>query len=200
MALAVLLVTGTTLTLWTAWQEDRSMRDQMIIKTSLATVGIVPSDVAALEGSADDLDSPVYKAVKKQLVDYRATDPTIRFTYLIGRRPDGMYFFFVDSEPTESADYSPPGQEYPEVTPLVIRVFTTGEKMTDGPASDRWGTWVSGVIPVKDRETGEVIAVFGMDVDARDWYRQVADASIPPAAGTITVSYTHLTLPTNREV
>jgi PAS domain S-box-containing protein len=187
VAIVVLIITGTALTIWTAERQERSMREQLLIKTSLATVGIVPSEVAALNGSADDLNSPGYQSVKKQLVEYRATDPATRFTYLIGRRPDGMYFFFVDSEPTASADYSPPGQDYPEVTPLVMRVFNTGEKLTDGPASDRWGTWVSGVIPVKDRETGEIIAVFGMDTDARDWYRQVADASIPPAAGTIII-------------
>ena len=183
----VLLITGTALTLWTAEREDRSMREQLLIKTSLATVGIVPSEVEALNGSADDLNSPGYQMVKKQLVAYRTTDPNIRFTYLIGRRPDGMYYFLVDSEPPDSADYSPPGQEYPEVTPLVIKVFNTGEKQTDGPASDRWGTWVSGIIPVKDPETGEIIAVFGMDTEARDWYRQVADASIPPAAGAIII-------------
>jgi PAS domain S-box-containing protein len=185
--IAVLLITGTVLTLWTAEREDRIMREQLLIKTSLATVGIIPSEVAALNGSADDVDTPSYQSVKKQLVDYRATDPDIRFTYLIGRRPDGMYFFFVDSEPPESPDYSPPGQEYPEVTPLVIKVFTTGVKQTDGPVSDRWGYWVSGVIPVKDRKTGEIIAVFGMDTDAKDWYRQLADAIIPPVAGTVII-------------
>ena len=187
MTVAILLITGTALTLWTAEREDRTMREQLLIKTSLATVGIIPSEVAALNGSADDLNSPSYQSVKKQLVEYRTTDPNIRFTYLIGRRPDGMYFFFVDSEPPESPDYSPPGQEYPEVTPLVTKVFTTGVKQTDGPVSDRWGTWVSGVIPVKDRETGEILAVFGMDTDARDWYQQLADAIIPPVAGTIII-------------
>jgi PAS domain S-box-containing protein len=187
VTIAVILISGTALTLWTADIEQRSMREQMVIKTSLATVGINPSDVAALTGSGDDLNSSVYQSVKKQLVDYRATDPDIRFSYLIGRHPNGIYFFYADSEPPDSSDYSPPGQEYPEVTPAVIRVFDTAEKRTDGPASDRWGTWVSGLIPVKDPGTGEVIAVFGMDTDARDWYRQVVEASITPAAGTIII-------------
>ena len=47
------------------------------------------------------------------------------------------------------------------------------------------GYWVSGVVPVIDSETGKVVAVFGMDVDARTWSRERAMATIPIVAGVI---------------
>jgi PAS domain S-box-containing protein len=57
--------------------------------------------------------------------------------------------------------------------------------MTEGPSSDRWGTWVSGIIPVIDPATGNVIAVLGMDVDARDWSIKIITACLPVATGTL---------------
>ena len=184
-AIAILLIIGIPLTVWTAQQHDRSMHDQILIKTKLAGSGISSAQIEALSGSDTDLNSPDYQKLKKTMVAYRAADPDIRFTYLIGQRSDGDYFFFVDSEPPESADYSPPGQDYPEVTALIINAFSAGKEMSGGPDSDRWGTWVSGVVPVIDSETGKVVAVFGMDVDARTWSRERAMATIPIVAGVI---------------
>lgn len=185
VVIAVLLIAGTTLTFLTIQQQDRAMREQMLIKTRLAEVGISPDLVKALSGSEADLNSSEYRELKQTMVDYRAADPDIRFTYLIGQRPDGRYFFFVDSEPPESADYSPPGQEYTEVTALIIDSYTSGAEMTGGPDSDRWGTWISGTVPLTDPGTGRIVAVFGMDVDARNWNQQMAISAIPVVAGVI---------------
>ncbi len=52
-------------------------------------------------------------------------------------------------------------------------------EMTEGPVTDRWGTWVSGFVPVTDTTTGKVIAVIGTDVDSRDWNIQIIKASAP---------------------
>ena len=35
--------------------------------------------------------------------------------------------------------------------------------------SDRWGTWISVEVPVKSKTSNEVVAVFGMDYNARSW-------------------------------
>ena len=187
LAILVIVGAGTILTIGTAVQTDHIMREQLLTHARIADAGINVTEVASLTGTPADLASPVYQAIKRELASVRSADPDLRFAYLIGQRPDGMFFFFVDSEPPESPDYSPPGQEYPEVTPLIISVYTKGDALTDGPASDRWGTWVSAVVPVNDPVTGRRIAVFGIDEDARDWYRQVAVACLTPVAGTLLV-------------
>jgi PAS domain S-box-containing protein len=187
VAILIILVVGTAASFWTARLEDQRMREQLLTQTRLAEVGINAGQVKALTGSESDLISPDYLTLKHQMADLRAVDPEIRFTYLIGRRADGSNFFFVDSEPPESEDYSPPGQAYPEVTVLIKKVFSTGTSLTEGPDTDRWGTWVSGVVPVTDPETGKIIAVYGMDVDARNWYRHIFVASLPPITGTLLV-------------
>ena len=113
------------------------------------------------------------------MMQIRSGDTDIRFAYLLGQRPDGTVFFYVDSEPPDSADYSPPGQVYPEASAALKDTFSSGRETTEGPVTDRWGTWVSGFVPVTDTMTGKVIAVIGTDVDSRDWNIQIIKASAP---------------------
>ncbi|MDP2842900.1 MAG: PAS domain S-box protein [Acetobacterium sp.] len=187
VAILIILVAGTAASLWTAAREDQQMREQLLTQARLAYVGINAGQVAALSGSDADLFSTEYLSLKNQMTGFRAADPDVRFAYLIGRRADSAYFFFVDSEPPESEDYSPPGQEYPEVTVLIKKVFTTGTPLIEGPDSDRWGTWVSSIVPVADPKTGNTIAIFGMDVDARNWNWQIFVACLPPITGTFLI-------------
>jgi PAS domain S-box-containing protein len=89
-------------------------------------------------------------------------------------------FVFVDSEPPEAKEYSPPGQVYDEASAGCLRAFSDGAINVYGPAPDRWGTWVSALIPVHDSQTGAVAAVLGMDMDARHWYWDVARRAALP--------------------
>ena len=172
----VILVIGAFLTVGSAQHQDQLLRTNLLTKTHIAQTGISPEQVASLTGSAADLASPEYLALKKQLERIRAADPDIRFAYLMGQKQDGTIILYADSEPLGSADYSPPGQVYPEASVVLRTLFAQGEKATEGPLSDRWGTWVSGFVPVTDPATGKVIAVFGMDVDAKDWNYVIAQA------------------------
>ena len=189
LGMIAILAAGIALTFWIAHSEDNRLRKDLLTQARIAGAGINTAQVATLTGSDADLTSPDYQTLKGQMVEFRAVDPDTRFTYIIGRRVDDTYFFFIDSEPPESEDYSPPGQEYPEVTALIKTVFSTGIPMTAGPDSDRWGTWVSSVVPVRDPETGTIIAVFGMDIDARNWNTRVFVASLPAVTATFVLVF-----------
>lgn len=169
LAVAVIVAAGALFTWWTAQITDRDMRADLLRKTRLLADAIHLKGLAALSGSEADLTSPHYLRLKSQLSGARHAFPDCRFLYLMGRKPDGRLFFFADSEPVGSEDESPPGQLYEEASEVTRRVFLTGRADTDGPASDRWGTWISALVPLTDPRTGGVMAVVGMDVDARDW-------------------------------
>jgi len=47
--------------------------------------------------------------------------------------------------------------------------------------TDRWGTWISALVPIRDPQTGALVAVLGMDIDARDWKWEVAAQVMLPA-------------------
>lgn len=180
----VILIGGIAATVWTARNEDEHLRKELILKSSIVKEGISSDQVTALTGTAADLSSPEYNSVKQEITRMRFADPRIRFIYFMGMRADGAVIFLVDSESPESEDYSPPGQEYPEASKALLNAFVSKEGVTEGPASDRWGTWVSSIIPIIDPETGTVIAIFGIDIDARDWNLEIFTASLPVIIAT----------------
>lgn len=169
LAVAVILAAGSLFTWWAAQSTDRDMRADLLRKTRLLADAVHLKGLAALSGTEKDLTSPEYLRLKDQLAAARHAFPDSRFLYLMGRKPDGRLFFYADSEPEGSEDESPAGQIYEEASEVTRRVFTTGRAETDGPVSDRWGTWVSALVPLTDPRTGGIMAVIGMDIDARDW-------------------------------
>jgi PAS domain S-box-containing protein len=179
IAIIVIIASGMALTLWTIQREDNLLRTDLIIKTRHLSSDISIEHVKGLTGSESDLRSPDYVILKDQMMRFQSTDPQIKFVYLIGQWSDGTVFFYVDSESPGSEDYSPPGQGYPEASASLLNIFSTEQETTEGPQSDRWGTWVSGLVPITDATTGKVIAVMGTDIDARDWTIQIIKASSP---------------------
>ena len=183
----VIIIAGIILTIGSAQQQDLAMRNDLLLKTSIAETGVSFEQVSSLSGSAADIASPDYQTLKTQLKKIRAADPDVRFAYLTGQRQDGTIIFYADSESPESADYSPPGQVYTEAPAVLTSLFKTGEKTSEGPYTDRWGTWVSGFIPVTDPTTGKVIAIFGMDVDAKNWNSAIAQSCTATIAASLLI-------------
>ncbi|MFB3918976.1 MAG: PAS domain S-box protein [Candidatus Velamenicoccus archaeovorus] len=185
VAIPLLLAAGTVLTGWVFRIEDKRMREDFMVGARILRSAIDPWRILRLKGSEADLVSPDYQRLKEQLSLARFSNPECRFTYLMGRRPDGQVFFFLDSEPPNSKDYSPPGQIYTEISRPMRDVFVTGKEVVAGPASDRWGRWVSAAVPIADPETGKIIAVLGVDIAARHWTALIVYHSLPPAVVTL---------------
>jgi PAS domain S-box-containing protein len=195
LLLVCVLLGGALLTWLTVWRTGEEMRESLLAQARRVTYGLHLRRIRALTGTNADLASPSYQRVKAQLTLIRHAYDQCRFIYLMGctsNRPaaDATVFFYVDSEDPSSEDYSPPGQIYPDATPELRAAFTTGVPFVEGPLTDAWGTWVSALVPVTNPRTHAVIALLGMDVDARDWRRRLWRAAWPPlllTAGLMTM-------------
>ena len=200
-----ILLAGGVLIWRTVLQADNAMRVDLLQQTQLLAQTLDPERIERLSATAADLENPEYLRLKEQLAATQAAIPLCRFLYLMGSKPDGELFFLVDSEDPSSKDYSPPGQIYEEAPASYHRVFATHEAATEGPCADRWGTWVTGLVPLNsaqsagshmvrraktqaaDFPTGSdsTLAVLGMDIDAREWNRMLVRAALPPALLTL---------------
>jgi PAS domain S-box-containing protein len=160
------------------------MRTQLLTEAGMVAQAVNTARVMTLSGAETDLASADYQRLKEQLTLIRSVNPSCRFIYLMGQRPDKSIYIFVDSEPSESKDYSPPGQTYDEISDGSLRVFTTRQSATVGPETGRWGVWVSALVPLLDPRTRMLIAVLGMDVDARAWNRGIAEHCVAPVSVT----------------
>jgi two-component system sensor histidine kinase/response regulator len=134
--------------------------------------GMPVENLKSLKTSEEDLDNPDYKEIKSKLMNIVRVNPQAKFAYLYIQKNDTIYFA-ADSEPETSEDYSPPGQEYTEAKALDKQPFIDGKELVTPPMVDRWGKWTSTLIPVKDKETGQTVAVFGMDFNADAWNKNL---------------------------
>jgi PAS domain S-box-containing protein len=159
---------------------DRQMRADLLARTQLAATKVSIGNLRGLSGTEADLKSNTYRKVEQQLAAIRLENPKCRFVYLMGRRPDGAVFFYADSEPAGSNDDSPPGQIYEEITSEELHVFDHAAQLAMGPFENRWGLWISAQVPLIDPQTGNLIAVFGMDVNAGEWRKDVATQLVMP--------------------
>jgi PAS domain S-box-containing protein len=160
------------------------MRTQLLTEAGMVAQAVNTARVMTLSGAETDLASADYQRLKEQLTLIRSVNPSCRFIYLMGQRPDKSIFFFVDSEPPESEAHSPPGQVFEEVSEACRQVFAARQETTEGPIPDRWGKWVSALVPLLDPRTKRPIAVLGIDVDARAWNRGIAEHCVAPVSVT----------------
>lgn len=167
--LAVLLL-GLLFT-WYVYNNVKNQNQRNALQIGKSVVAAIPENqIALLTASPKDTLSQAYLELKASFQDIIKENNNARFAYLYIER-NGKYYFLLDSEPSGSPDYSPPGQEFTEVSETDKKPFSDNKSLVTKPLTDRWGTWVSILVPVKDNATGKIIAVFGMDISAKAWRR-----------------------------
>ena len=180
-----LLALGAVFTYWSAWRQDRWMREDLLSQARLFVQTINRSNLRQLDGNPTDEQKPEYRRLKEQLMAAQQINPDWQWIYLMGRTTNRTVFFQLDSEDYNAPDPSPPGQTYEEATAVLQSVFDEGRSITEGPVPDRWGIWVSAFVPVKDLQTGDLISVLGIDIEASHWAQMRARAAIPPLLATL---------------
>lgn len=155
--------------LYFTWTKFKKNQADEILQISRSIVATLPKeDLKHLETSLNDTLKPQYKKIKGTLSAIIKTNPKARFAYLYKQKNKKLYFI-VDSEPAASKDCSPPGQEYSEAHKAYYQPFQDGKEYVIGPATDRWGTWVSVLVPLKDENSGKTIAIYAMDFNSKKW-------------------------------
>jgi len=180
LSLLAIFVASALFAWWVVAQVNREMRANLLQQTRLVVQAMDVDHIKDLIGTEADVNSSYYQRLKEQLAATRSVNPKCRFVYLMGRKADGAVFFFVDSERAGTKDYSPPGQVYEEVPAGYQRVFDTKTPDVVGPVTDRWGVWVSALVPITDQTSGAVVGVLGMDINAGSWRWDIAMRTVLP--------------------
>jgi PAS domain S-box-containing protein len=129
----------------------------------------LPSDVAP--------DDPAYLSMIEAQKRWLRVNPLVSDIYTFRRTPDGKVAFLVDSETDydrngryegEREGRTTVGEVYDEADENMDSALA-GTTMFDGiPFTDRWGTWVSAYVPLRDGQ-GRVEGALGVDYDAANW-------------------------------
>ncbi len=164
--IATIVIFGSLIAWYTYQNAKENTTASLIARTDTIAQLVAEVDLSSLSYSEVDLNNPVYQKIKKHFMNARAVNKDVRFIYIFVI-DKGVMKFVVDSEPSDSRGYSPPGEEYGEAAdqPEIYRVFETGKSEVQKAYADRWGTWITGLSAIKD-ERGETKYVIGIDVDA----------------------------------
>jgi signal transduction histidine kinase len=187
ISLAVVLLLGAAATAYAVITTSRSIKASLIQRTDSMAELIPASTITRLKGDASDLQSPTYQKLKQSFISIHHSNHDIRFVYILALRKSGQEaFFYLDSEPAESDDYSYPGQSYPEGLEDVRYTYVQKASWVLPVEKDRWGVWLSAFSPIFD-ERGSVVGIVGMDVPALHYYTSIALVAAVPALLTLMV-------------
>jgi signal transduction histidine kinase len=164
---------------------SRRLHSQLSERSQSIAAALGSEQIGKLAGKPSDADTDIYKDLKKQLASVKRANPDARSIYLMGRSK-GVPFFYVDSEQASSPDYSPAGDPYPDGTPADTAIFDNGQPFVEGPTSDSYGTFISGLAPIFQPGTTHVAAVLGIDVGADTYWRDILYAAALPLVTALT--------------
>lgn len=154
------------------WQKTKRDLERPAVQLAQSIVYSLPLDsLEQLQALPSDTSMQTYKTIKAKLYKAIQPNPLILSGYFYTLR-NGKLFFMIDSTPEDSPDVSRPGDEYYEAVPIYYKPFEDGKLRITKPATDRWGTWVSILVPVENKN-GTLIAVLGMDYDASKWQKKL---------------------------
>jgi len=129
-------------------------------------------------------EDPIYKAMIAAQVQWQTLNPHAHDIYTMRKLEDGTNILLVDSESDYDGDgqftgdherRTAPGTVYDAEDPGLEKAFQGEENFDSTIITDKWGTWVSAFVPMRDGD-GNVEAVLGVDFDAATWLKTIAEA------------------------
>ncbi|MEN3000753.1 MAG: ATP-binding protein [Armatimonadota bacterium] len=123
-----------------------------------------------------------YRKAIEPLARFQQMYPSIRYVYTFTER-NGKIYFLLD--PTPPGDHDGDGiddksylwDEYLEATPAMFATIRKGVPQADLTlVSDRWGTFLSAYVPLRDRR-GRVTGAVGVDISADRYLAELRAAS-----------------------
>ena len=132
-------------------------------------------------------DDPKYWRMIQAEKRWLAVNPSINDIYTLRKLPDGRVALIVDAETDYNRDgkydeereqRTKIGEVYDGDLAGVIDTVLGGQPVfQDTPSTDRWGTWVTALVPMRDFR-GDVEAVLGVDFDAKSWVAAIRHARL----------------------
>ncbi len=187
VAMLVLLAAGYYFTTATGRSADTAARRSLVERAQLAAGGLNPDRVDAQTSTSEDLGTVDYERLREQLSLMTQASDDIRWFYLMDRR-DGEIVFSVDGVPRTDPGHADPGTPYEEPPAGLAESFRDGRTFTVGPYTDEYGTFISAFVPIRERYSGRVLSVLGLDVDASTWSAAVARQRLAPIVVAILLS------------
>lgn len=131
-------------------------------------------------------NDPLYLQLIEKEKQWETLNPDVSDIYTLRKRPDGTNIFIVDSE----TDYNhngkydeareqrtPIGEVYDKYDEGLEKAFAGHANFDLTPITDRWGTWVSAYVPLKN-PSGQPDGVLGVDFEATRFAQDIRNSQL----------------------
>ena len=148
---------------------DLDKRNSLLEHVKIIRSAINVDRILTLNANENDYTNPDYVRLKDQLTQISDSVHGIKYIYLMGINKN--IFFYVDTQPSSfgEAGLAVPGEIYTEANSFLSGLFTKKGEVIVGPETDKWGTFVSGMASIVDKND-KVVAVVGIDVETDTWF------------------------------
>ncbi len=167
---------------WTVYREDRELRAQFRSEARVIALALDRHTIGVLAGGDANQAAKAYEQLKSQLIGIHRANSHNHAVFLLSRNAEGAVIVLTDSEPADSADYTPPGSVFNGGNSAVTRAVATGEETIAGPYRKGDGTWVSAVAPVIIQGGTIPPTALMITISSREWYRDLARESLETLA------------------
>lgn len=146
---------------------NAAMRDSLMMRADTAAASLPPDVVARYAQSKELTPNQDYRLIQEHIRRIRSVNRDCRYLYVVSVHK-GNVVFLADAETEGTNNYLEPGFLYTEAPPIILDILKHPRNCTQGPYRDRWGLWVSGLVPIYSPQTGKPVAVLGMDYNAHE--------------------------------
>ena len=185
--LAIVLITGWIVTEYIGKYADHNVRNEILDQSKMASAAIDLEQVKRLTGTVADLTSPDYLRLREQSMAMENSGAGIRWLYLMFLRDQKIVFAF-DSVAEGQFGHENPGAAYQQPPKELFDVFTKGQPLAVGPYTDEYGSFISGFVALRNPLTGQVMSVLGIDFDASQWQKTIAQYRLMPISMTLLIA------------
>ncbi len=162
-----------------AHARDTEERGDLLAQVRLAAASLDPADLGELRGEPLDEQLVAYQRLRARLIAMQLANPRLRWLYLMAPR-DGEVIFTVDSIPEGEYGHVVSGTPYAEASAEFHEVFASGGATSFGPYTDEWGSFITGLVGLRDPDNGRLSAALGVDINAAQLAADVAASRLAP--------------------
>lgn len=163
------ILAGILFILWTWNRSITNTKNEAISIARTEAAGISNEQIKEVAVSETEHSKIEYLQLVNRLKKFVTIDPKIRYAYLYIKRNNKIYFL-ADSSSSGKKYLSPASQQYKEADHYTYYAEDSNHPIVAKPSKDRWGTWISIFVPIRDKLTGKQLAVFGIDYPVEKWY------------------------------
>lgn len=184
--IVVILDGGLLVTNWRGQLAAELQHERMLFQAESIAHTVDIARTRTLTFTAADHANPYFQQLRKQLREYDAAvrgifgpDTDYLSIYSMTRR-QGTIVFGPESIDESDQRASPPGEVYRKPPGKLREVFQSRQPRATGIYRDEYGKFVSAFAPVVDPQSGEVVLVIGMDLEASAWWKMIARERLTP--------------------